>query len=82
MVRKIVFTLSFASKWTFLALIRAYQKIVSPFFGYRCRFYPSCSHYAFDAITSHHVIKGLYLTCRRILRCHPFHKGGFDPVPK
>lgn len=82
MFRKIIFTISGASKWTFLTLIRVYQNIVSPYLGDRCRFYPSCSQYAQQAIVSHSVVKGLYLTCRRILRCHPFHKGGFDPVPE
>ncbi|MCX7126159.1 MAG: membrane protein insertion efficiency factor YidD [Gammaproteobacteria bacterium] len=81
MRRKIIFTVNYALRWLFLKLIRGYQVCVSPFLGNHCRFYPSCSHYAVDAITSHHTFKALYLIGRRLLRCHPFHKGGIDPVP-
>jgi putative membrane protein insertion efficiency factor len=62
-------------------LIRGYQLAISPLFGPRCRFYPSCSHYALEAIDSHGVVRGTWLTIRRIARCHPFNEGGFDPVP-
>ena len=62
-------------------LIRAYQLALSPMLGPRCRFYPSCSHYALEAIESHGALRGTWLTARRICRCHPFHDGGFDPVP-
>jgi putative membrane protein insertion efficiency factor len=62
-------------------LIRAYQLALSPMFGPRCRFYPSCSQYALEAIESHGALRGSWLTARRICRCHPFHDGGFDPVP-
>jgi hypothetical protein len=47
----------------------------------RCRFYPSCSAYALEAVTTLGAVRGVYLTIRRLLRCHPFHPGGFDPVP-
>jgi uncharacterized protein len=63
------------------ALIRAYQPIVSPWLGPRCRFYPSCSNYALEAIGEHGMLRGGWLTLRRIGRCHPWHPGGFDPVP-
>jgi len=63
-------------------LIRGYQLAISPLFGPRCRFYPSCSHYAMEAIQTHGALRGSWLSVRRISRCHPFHDGGFDPVPK
>lgn len=62
-------------------LIRGYQLALSPLFGPRCRFYPSCSHYALEAIDTHGAWRGAWLTVRRIARCHPFNAGGFDPVP-
>ena len=62
-------------------LIRAYQLLVSPLLGPRCRFYPSCSQYALDAITQHGSLRGGWLALRRLARCHPFHSGGYDPVP-
>jgi putative membrane protein insertion efficiency factor len=65
-----------------LALIKFYQYFISPLLGNRCRFYPSCSHYALEAITLHGTVKGFYLTLKRLLKCHPFHEGGLDPVPK
>ncbi len=62
-------------------LFLAYRKLVSPLLGPRCRFYPSCSHYAEDALREHGVLRGLGLAVRRLARCHPFHPGGYDPVP-
>jgi len=62
-------------------LIRGYQLAISPLFGPRCRFYPSCSQYAMEAIETHGARQGTWLTIKRISRCHPFHEGGFDPVP-
>ena len=64
-----------------LVLVRAYQRFVSPHVPPSCRFYPSCSTYAVDAITRHGVWRGGYLAIRRLLRCHPLHPGGYDPVP-
>ncbi len=64
-----------------IALIRVYQLLFSPWLGAHCRFYPSCSHYAQEAIATHGAAKGLYLATRRLLRCHPWHPGGVDPVP-
>ncbi len=69
------------SKFLVLLLIRGYQLIVSPVLGPACRFYPSCSQYALLAINQYGVVKGSYLAFRRLLRCHPFHPGGVDPVP-
>ncbi len=62
-------------------LIRAYQLFVSPLLGPRCRFYPSCSHYAMEAIELHGALRGTWLAIKRIGRCHPWNEGGFDPVP-
>jgi uncharacterized protein len=62
-------------------LIAVYQKIISPAFPPSCRFVPTCSQYAKEAIMKHGFMKGSYLGVRRLLRCHPFHPGGYDPVP-
>ena len=64
-----------------LFFVRTYQYLLSPYFGSQCRFTPSCSHYAVDALTKYGALKGARLTVRRLLRCHPWHPGGFDPVP-
>jgi hypothetical protein len=63
-------------------IIKVYQYLISPFFGNCCRFHPSCSHYALEAIQSHGYFKGCFLTLRRLSRCHPWHTGGYDPVPE
>ena len=63
-------------------LIRLYQWTVSPLLGPRCRFYPSCSHYALGAIERFGVLRGGWLAARRLGRCHPWQPGGFDPVPE
>lgn len=65
----------------FIFTIRAYQATLAPFLGGRCRFDPSCSHYAIDAYRTHHVLRASWLTARRLLRCHPLGGSGFDPVP-
>lgn len=62
-------------------LLRAYQVTISPLMGPRCRFYPSCSNYAIEALRVHGAGRGSWLAARRICRCHPWHPGGFDPVP-
>jgi uncharacterized protein len=62
-------------------LIRAYQLLLSPLIGPSCRFYPSCSQYGIEAIDTHGALRGAWLTIKRISRCHPWHEGGFDPVP-
>lgn len=64
-----------------LALIRAYQVVLSPIFGGRCRFHPSCSNYGLEAVATHGARRGSWLAVKRIGRCHPWHEGGFDPVP-
>jgi putative membrane protein insertion efficiency factor len=63
------------------ALIRGYQLAISPWLGRNCRFHPTCSQYTLEAIERHGALKGLWLGLRRVLRCHPFHPGGHDPVP-
>lgn len=65
-----------------LGLIRLYQLLLSPLLGANCRFEPTCSVYATEAIKRYGVIKGGYLSFRRLIKCHPFHEGGYDPVPK
>lgn len=62
--------------------IRGYQFLISPLLGNNCRFYPSCSCYAVESVENHGVIKGGYLSFRRLIKCHPFHAGGYDPVPE
>ena len=62
-------------------VIRAYQLTLSPFIGNQCRFHPSCSNYALEAIEAYGAVKGSWLALRRLGRCHPFNAGGFDPVP-
>jgi uncharacterized protein len=64
-----------------LALLRAYQYAVRPMLGANCRFYPSCSDYAKEAVERHGAYRGAWLALRRVLKCHPYHPGGFDPVP-
>jgi putative membrane protein insertion efficiency factor len=64
-----------------LWLIRAYQVVISPLFPSCCRFAPTCSQYAVEALERHGLGRGLWLSLRRVCRCHPFHPGGWDPVP-
>lgn len=68
-------------KRVLMACIRGYQIFISPLLGQRCRFQPSCSHYALQAIEMHGPIRGSWLSVRRIARCHPLNAGGYDPVP-
>lgn len=67
--------------WIMLLAIKAYRLILSPWIGNQCRFYPTCSHYAEEAIQTHGALMGAYLTLRRLAKCHPWHQGGCDPVP-
>lgn len=64
-----------------LAAIRLYQRSVAPGLPPACRFEPSCSRYGYEAIERYGVLRGAWLTVRRLLRCHPVHRGGYDPVP-
>jgi putative membrane protein insertion efficiency factor len=65
----------------FLILIWIYQKMISPHFPACCRFRPTCSQYAFEAISKYGILKGGFLALKRLLKCNPFFKGGYDPVP-
>jgi len=68
-------------KKSLLLLLRAYKLGISPFLGQNCRFYPSCSDYASEAIREYGAVNGSALAARRLCKCHPWHPGGFDPVP-
>jgi putative membrane protein insertion efficiency factor len=65
----------------FILLVRLYRLVVSPWLGSRCRFHPSCSAYAQEALEQHGLFKGVWLSLIRVGRCHPWHPGGYDPVP-
>jgi len=68
-------------KQVLTAVIRGYQYAIRPMLGYNCRFFPSCSDYAREAIERHGAARGSWLAAKRICRCHPYHPGGYDPVP-
>ena len=67
--------------WWLRGLIRGYQRFVSPLLGRNCRYHPTCSQYAVKALEAHGLLRGGWLAVRRLGRCHPWHEGGFDPVP-
>ncbi|MDE1329969.1 membrane protein insertion efficiency factor YidD [Vibrio aestuarianus] len=67
--------------WLAIGFVRLYQGIISPLLGPRCRFTPTCSTYAIEALKGHGFVKGCWLSGKRLLQCHPLNEGGFDPVP-
>lgn len=69
-------------KYLLIGLVRLYQLIISPYTPSSCRFHPTCSRYGIEALQKHGAIKGTWLTLKRIARCHPWSKGGYDPVPE
>ncbi|MDD1619134.1 MAG: membrane protein insertion efficiency factor YidD [Methylococcaceae bacterium] len=69
-------------RFMLIAIIKFYKYFISPLLGSNCRFYPSCSSYSLEALQRHGAIIGSYLTLKRLLKCHPFHQGGIDPVPE
>ena len=81
-LRDLPFKIQTISRWFFLGLIRGYQYTFSKLLpGNTCRFYPSCSHYAYQAIYKYGALRGVPMAIWRVLRCNPFNPGGFDPVP-
>jgi putative membrane protein insertion efficiency factor len=68
-------------KYVLIGLLRGYRAVISPLHGQVCRYYPSCSQYALDAVRTHGSVKGSWLAARRVVRCHPWARGGLDPVP-
>jgi putative membrane protein insertion efficiency factor len=70
-----------AATWVLLATIHAYRLLISPLLGPACRYQPTCSAYASEAVARHGPWRGAWLAARRVLRCHPFRPGGYDPVP-
>jgi len=68
-------------KYVIVFIIKLYQKFISPMFPPTCRFYPTCSNYAKEALIKHGFFKGSWLAVKRVSRCHPFNPGGYDPVP-
>ena len=68
-------------KWILIALLKAYRFAISPLYGQVCRYHPTCSAYALEALERHGAVRGGWLALRRLARCHPWHPGGHDPVP-
>ena len=81
MFRKVMAKFTRIARNILIGLIKTYRYVLSPFVGYHCRFYPTCSAYALDAVNNYGAIRGGWLSLLRLCRCHPWHEGGVDPVP-
>ena len=81
LLRRTLWTLGAPVRWMLLGAILLYRVTLSGWLGGQCRFLPTCSRYAEEAIRVHGAVRGTYLATRRVLRCNPFHRGGLDPVP-
>jgi putative membrane protein insertion efficiency factor len=68
-------------RWVLIVALKAYRRVISPLYGDVCRYYPSCSAYALEAVETHGAVRGSWLAARRVGRCHPWAAGGVDPVP-
>jgi putative membrane protein insertion efficiency factor len=68
-------------KFLLIGFLKAYRALISPLYGQVCRYHPSCSAYALEAVTEHGALRGVWLAVRRLTRCHPWAAGGYDPVP-
>jgi putative membrane protein insertion efficiency factor len=68
-------------KFLLIGFLKAYRALISPLYGQVCRYHPSCSAYALEAVTEHGALRGVWLAVRRLVRCHPWAAGGYDPVP-
>ena len=68
-------------RWLLIGFLRAYRLLISPLYGQVCRYHPTCSAYALEAVTEHGSLRGTWLSVRRLARCHPWAAGGYDPVP-
>ncbi|WP_369727931.1 membrane protein insertion efficiency factor YidD [Cellvibrio sp. BR] len=82
MLKRLITKLNQGLVYIAVKLLHGYRYLLSPWIGNQCRFYPSCSHYSEEAIIKHGFLTGTYLTLRRLLKCHPWHAGGLDPVPE
>lgn len=82
MYKPIIRSIDYAIRRLFLGMIKIYQYVIGPYVGNSCRFYPNCSRYAETAFRRFNTVKAIYLTIFRLLKCHPFHLGGVDLVPK
>lgn len=82
MFRRVMGQTNFALRQGLISIIQLYQYLISPLLGSRCRFYPSCSQYAVDALSHYNVLKALLVISKRVLCCQPLHPGGYDPIAK
>lgn len=82
MLKQLIINLHQYLVWVAIKFIHGYRYLLSPWIGNQCRFYPTCSHYSEEALLRYGFFIGTYLTLRRLIKCHPWHEGGLDPVPE